>query len=261
MRETTFVTSCLHSWSTIPLWKGVYSKRKEFAPKERQNNFDGVVSLESISILIKQVRILIFAKVDQSDLWYNVQLIPKTKYNIMCYAQKRPLCNQWTMQALISLYISAGRSGPSLSAYRISGYCSIRRWTENVQIRLHRCAYTSEPTLSAKCMGPFGALNIIWYFLAPDKRSSQVFFFPYFSMKTYVCCGYSWEAPHWKNNVFDLGLTSLSTIFQSYRNRVWLWQEVQCSLLECCLTEISRPRHFHMIFHPVTLYWHWADQF
>ena len=54
--------------------------------------------------------------------------------------------------------------------------------------------------------------------------------------------------------LFDLGLTSLSTIFQSYRDGVWMWQGAQCSLLECCLTEISRPRHFDMIFHPVTLY-------
>ena len=61
--------------------------------------------------------------------------------------------------------------------------------------------------------------------------------------------------------LFDLGLTSLSTIFQSYRDGVWMWQGAQCSLLECCLTEILCPRHFDMIFHPVTLYWHWADQF
>ena len=61
--------------------------------------------------------------------------------------------------------------------------------------------------------------------------------------------------------LFDLGLTSLSTIFQSYCDGVWMWQGAQCSLLECCLTEISCPRHFDMIFHPVTLYWHWADQF
>ena len=54
--------------------------------------------------------------------------------------------------------------------------------------------------------------------------------------------------------LFDLGLTSLSAIFQSYRDGVWMWQGAQCSLLECCLTEISRPRHFDMIFHPVTLY-------
>ena len=37
--------------------------------------------------------------------------------------------------------------------------------------------------------------------------------------------------------LFDLGLTSLSTIFQSYRDGVWMWQGAQCSLLECCLTD------------------------
>ena len=53
---------------------------------------------------------------------------------------------------------------------------------------------------------------------------------------------------------------SLSTIFQSYHDSVWVWQGAQCSLLECCLTEISAQTH-DMIFHPVTLYWHWADLF
>ena len=33
--------------------------------------------------------------------------------------------------------------------------------------------------------------------------------------------------------LFDLGLMSLSTIFQSYRYGVWMWQGAQCSLLEC----------------------------
>ena len=35
---------------------------------------------------------------------------------------------------------------------------------------------------------------------------------------------------------------SLSTSFQSYPDSVWMWQGAQCSLLECCLTEISCPR-------------------
>ena len=42
--------------------------------------------------------------------------------HMTCNAQKRPLRNLWTMQALISLRICAGWSGPSLSAYRINGY-------------------------------------------------------------------------------------------------------------------------------------------
>ena len=40
-----------------------------------------------------------------------------------------------------------------------------------------------------------------------------------------------------------LFLFGRSAIFQSYRDGVWIWQGAQCSLLECCLTEISRPRH------------------
>ena len=43
------------------------------------------------------------------------------------------------------------------------------------------------------------------------------------------------------------GLMSLSTFFQSYHDGVWMWQGAQCSLLECCLTEISRPRHFDIV--------------
>ena len=42
--------------------------------------------------------------------------------------------------------------------------------------------------------------------------------------------------------------------FQSYREGVWMRQRAQCPHLVCCLTEISRPRHFDMIGHPVTLY-------
>ena len=42
---------------------------------------------------------------------------------------------------------------------------------------------------------------------------------------------------------FYSDLTSLSTIFQPYFDGVWMWQGTQCSLLECCLTEIPRPRH------------------
>ena len=34
------------------------------------------------------------------------------------------------------------------------------------------------------------------------------------------------------------GLTSLSTIFRSYHDGVWLRQGAQCSLLKCCLTEV-----------------------
>ena len=39
------------------------------------------------------------------------------------------------------------------------------------------------------------------------------------------------------------GLTSLSTIFQPYHDGVWLRQGAQCSLLLCCVTEVSCPRH------------------
>ena len=58
------------------------------------------------------------------------------------------------------------------------------------------------------------------------------------------------------------GLTLLMTIFQSYHNGIWLWQEAQCSLLQCWLTEVSCPRHltWYHTQSPVTLSWHWVDQ-
>ena len=59
------------------------------------------------------------------------------------------------MQAQISLRISAGWSEPTLSTYRICGYCTICRRTENAQIRLHGCACWSGPTLSANCIKVF----------------------------------------------------------------------------------------------------------
>ena len=69
-------------------------------------------------------------------------------------ARKGPLCNLRTTQAQISLRISTGWSGPSLSAYRINGYCSICLRTENGQIRLFGCACWSGSTLSASCIRP-----------------------------------------------------------------------------------------------------------
>ena len=39
------------------------------------------------------------------------------------------------------------------------------------------------------------------------------------------------------------GLTSLSIIFQSYHDGVWLRLGAQCSLLLCCVNEVSYPRH------------------
>ena len=39
------------------------------------------------------------------------------------------------------------------------------------------------------------------------------------------------------------GFTSLWTNFQSYCDGIWMWQGAQCSLLECCLTEIAPLKH------------------
>ena len=74
---------------------------------------------------------------------------------MMHTAQKGLLCNLQTTQAQISLRISAGWSGPSLSVYWINGYCSICRQTENVKIRLHGCACSSGHSLFTYAKGPF----------------------------------------------------------------------------------------------------------
>ena len=66
-RETIVVTSCLLSCNPGPFWKGVYSRRKEFAPKGSKffpcrvdsfqkggkSIFDMVTSPESVSIPVK----------------------------------------------------------------------------------------------------------------------------------------------------------------------------------------------------------------
>ena len=39
--------------------------------------------------------------------------------------------------------------------------------------------------------------------------------------------------------LFYSGFTSFSTIFQSYRDRVWKWQGTRCSFLEYCLTKYA----------------------
>ena len=68
------MTSYLLSYTSIPFRKGVYSKRKEFAPmgskfflfridpsskglKREANNLDRVVSPESVSVLLKSLDI------------------------------------------------------------------------------------------------------------------------------------------------------------------------------------------------------------
>ena len=43
-------------------------------------------------------------------------------------------------------------------------------------------------------------------------------------------------------------LMSLSIIFQSYHDGVWLRQEAQCSLLLCRVTEVSCPRHLTLYY-------------
>ena len=67
--------------------------------------------------------------------WGHTSIPPKAdgwKANIimMLKAREGPLYEMRTTQALISLRRCAGWSGPSLSAYRINGYCTICRQTD-----------------------------------------------------------------------------------------------------------------------------------
>ena len=66
---------------------------------------------------------------------------------MMRNARKGHLWSIRTTQVLIRLCICTGWSGSLLPTTRINGYCSICRRTENVRIRLHRCARSSWPSL------------------------------------------------------------------------------------------------------------------
>ena len=108
--------------------------------------------------------------------------------------------------------------------------------------------------------------TILWGIWSGFTLFAQAFLFQYIILLWYFQnYNGTFKITSWKGIYPCLfvwfGLNVAFNLFQSYRDGVWMWQGAQCSLLECCLTEISRPRHFDMIFHPVTLYWHWADQF
>ena len=89
-------------------------------------------------------------------------------FHLMRNAWKGTLFNLRTTQAQISLRISAGWSGPSLSAYRISGYSSIYR-TENAWIRLRRYTRWSESTCPQVAYGLFSFVANVWYELQRQK--------------------------------------------------------------------------------------------
>ena len=62
------------------------------------------------------------------------------------------------------------------------------------------------------------------------SKSDAAFCVIWFGTRAYLC-------------LFYLDFTSLSTVFQSYSDGVWVWHWAKCSLLECCFTEISHPRY------------------
>ena len=89
-----------------------------------------------------------FAVYEISFVHISLSILLDCKHAIMrCHRMKRALCNLRITQALISLRIRAGWSGPSFSAYRINGYCSKCRRTENVHTRLQGCVRSSGPSL------------------------------------------------------------------------------------------------------------------
>ena len=113
------------------------------------------------------------------------------KLQLMLNARKGPLYNLLTTQALISLRECAGWSEPSLPAYRINGYCSICRWTENVPIRFHGCTRSIGPSLFANGIRAFFAtLPIIYGAVSLQTRTKLAV----------AASGYWREVKHIKSN-------------------------------------------------------------
>ena len=82
-------------------------------------------------------------------------------------------CSLWTMQAQISLGICQGWSGPSLPTYRINGYCSICRQTENAQSRLHWCACWSGRMFFAYGIRAFFPRCATYVFMGEIKKKKS----------------------------------------------------------------------------------------
>ena len=126
-------------------------------------------------------------------------------------AWKGPLCNLQTTKAQISLRISAGWSGSSLSAYRISRYCGVCQRIENAPII--RCA-RSGPTLSANCIrAHFACCASFGVCLkGMDTLSGNGRF-----IKTVLCT--FWKGACSKRMIIMVwGFMSFSTLFKSYRD-------------------------------------------
>ena len=136
----------------------------------------------------------------------------------------------------------------SIQLIIICSFCTnMYHWTiyhfnEMIPINIHKKKFITINNKIIPAMIPTNAKKL-WFKL---QVGCLFFFYPkvfsyfskkkkllircFFQSKSIVCLFYS-------------GFTSLWTIFQSYRDGEWMWQGAQCSLLECCLTEISCPRH------------------
>ena len=92
----------------------------------------------------------------------SVSWVYSVPLHMMTHARKG-LCNlRTTRPRSACLRISAGWSGPSLSAFGFNGYYSMNR---NAQIRQHGCTCWSGPTLSAQrtCIRAFSVRKLSDY--------------------------------------------------------------------------------------------------
>ena len=137
------MTSCFPFLHTHPFWKSVYSKWKEFAPtgsklfpfrvdpfsKGRQNNFDTVTSLESVSIPLKWITWMKPAKSIWHKSWKFVVYEGKGKtfLYIMYNAGKGHLCH------ILMPYM--GNEGPDQLVHT----CSLYRALTLVMLNKLRC--------------------------------------------------------------------------------------------------------------------------
>ena len=135
--------------------------------------------------------------------------------NVMCPlgCKGRSICEAWylhILQFIRNAEKDAGWSGLSLSANGINGYCSICRRTENVHIRLHRCACWSGPTLSENCIRLF-------------------FFFP-------RCTSFDKRKPWW-DNIIDYGLSGTLRLTTLYK------ASFVSDAAHCVITDCGDPPH------------------
>ena len=134
-------------------------------------------------------------QVINSVIFFQCKKAYRNNNQMMLNARKGLLCYLRTPQAPISLRFCTGWSGPSLPAYRINGYLSICRRTENANIRLRMLVWTFRCSHMAKALRKHAYSNILKS-LQPKRgkfsdKNSDIF---HISAQN-IDCGYSLEPP------------------------------------------------------------------